>query len=573
MRLNRAPGRGGARALLAGAFLIGAWTAATAALHINFGQGIYLARLLFLAQDYPVLILGVAALAAIAWLPAKERPLAIQPNWRGVGAAIACFALLSWAGHYLVFSDYAMTRDEQMSELASRYLAQGRLGMPIPDRWQPFARAILPIFYSPFGADHVFASVYLPVSSAVRAGLGMLGDPNLAGPVMTAVGLAALFSVARRLFPDRPDSAWVTMAMGLSSTQLLAMAMTPYAMPQHFGLDMLWLALVLRREIWAQVVAGLVLLAATGLHQWHFTPLFVLPFLLWFALGRRWLPLAVQSIALIAGVLFWVDIWPAILAHVNGAPPLSAPRPRVALSERLARLFDRLEGVQPLFSLSRFIAWNNILLAPLAGLAVPTLWSRRHAVLRGQVIILPLLLVVLLGMGLMLYQKHGWGYRYLHAAIGPACLLAGFGWQRLSPHGTRALTPILASLVLAAGTASFLLMEARQFVLPYANAWRMIRDSGADVALVDWRGTLYGQDLVRIDTPTLSRPVGMDMYYVREADLDRLCANPSLRIRVFDRSDILPWGVPPTYFEADPNDHVQRLRDHMRAIGCGRQPD
>ncbi|MDZ7894388.1 MAG: hypothetical protein U5M50_05115 [Sphingobium sp.] len=169
MRLNRAPGRGGARALLAGAFLIGAWTAATAALHINFGPGIYLARLLFLAQDYPVLILGVAVLAAIAWLPAKERPLAIQSNWRNVGAAIACFALLSWAGHYLVLSDYAMTRDEQMSELASRYLAQGRLGMPIPDQWQPFARAILPIFYSPFGADHVFASVYLPVSSAVLA--------------------------------------------------------------------------------------------------------------------------------------------------------------------------------------------------------------------------------------------------------------------------------------------------------------------------------------------------------------------------------------------------------------------
>jgi len=115
-------------------------------------------------------------------------------------------------------------------------------------------------------------------------------------------------------------------------------------------------------------------------------------------------------------------------------------------------------------------------------------------------------------------------------------------------------------------------MQAHQFVSPYAAAWRMIRASRADVAIVDWRGILYGQDLVRIEDGRLARPVGMDISFLTQDGVDALCATPGMDIAIFDRRDFWPLGITRTRFDADPTDHAQILRDHMDAIGCGRRP-
>src|SRR3546814_10973844 len=77
------------------------------------------------------------------------------------------------------------------------------------------------------------------------------------------------------------------------------------------------------------------------------------------------------------------------------------------------------------------MAWNNVLLLPLAALGVLQLrWRTMFA--RDASIVLPLTITCILGLLLLVYQGHGWGYRYLHGLIGAFCLLGGFGWMRLS---------------------------------------------------------------------------------------------------------------------------------------------
>lgn len=531
--------------------------------HFTAFGGIWMAKLFYTTEDFPVICAGALALICASLGRYRGPPPRTPPSTRLVVGWALAIALAAWAGHYLVFQGYALSRDEDMAQFAGFYLELGRLGVPIPLEWQPYARAMAPIFTSPYGAEHIWSSVYLPLNSAARAAVGWV-DPNLAPPLFTALGLVSLWRVALRWFPDRPDAVWVTLAMGLSSAQLLTMAMTPYAAAAHFGLEMMWLALVLGEGKARQAGAALLLLLATGLHQWHYTPLFVLPFLLWLLLQRRWGVAVVQAVALCVAILFWIKVWPQILEHVNGAAAATAAPPRASITAKVMRLFDRLGEIQPLFSLARFMAWNNLLLLPLGVLALPTLWQRWRGVLRGKEPVLPLLMAVALGLGLMLYQKHGWGYRYFHALIGPFCLLAGFGWMRLVGSPARlSLRLIWISCGIAAASAAFLLVQAHRWVAPYAAAYAEIRSARADVVLVDWRGGLYGQDLVRFESGAPGRPVIMDLYFLNAAKVDALCRDHN--VAVYDWRDFRPLGLPATR----PDHYLDGLRAHMAESGCG----
>src|SRR3546814_3363321 len=105
------------------------------------------------------------------------------------------------------------------------------------------------------------------------------------------------------------------MLLGLSSAQLWVTAMTPYAMTGHFALNMVWLALVLRGGAVGHLGAGVVALAAAGLHQWHFPPIFIAPFILWMLLGRRWRVAIFHMLVLAVVVIVWAKLWPAFLTH------------------------------------------------------------------------------------------------------------------------------------------------------------------------------------------------------------------------------------------------------------------
>lgn len=559
-------------ALIGGVILYLVWAWAGYAVHIAGAGFETLPVYFFRIQDLPVLIGQAVALAAMLALSgggARYGARAPQPpRVLPIAAAIGGVALAAWLGRGLVFHHYSPSRDEVMVELASAYLADGRVGWPIPAAWQPYARAMLPEFYSPYGAAETWTSIYLPVHAAIRALFVRLGAADLAAPVMLAAGLVALYSVARRLFPGRGDAVMVAMAMALTSTQLLATAMTPYAMTSHFALNMIWLALVLRGGVVTNLLAAVVLVAAAGLHQWHFPALFAGPFILWLAWRRQWMSALVQAGALGAAVVLWARLWPHYLASLLGPPLGGAERAAPGIGAKIESLFGRLDKWQPLLNIGRLMAWNNPLLVPLAALGLTRMnwWPR--AWLRDPPIILPLLGTVLIGFALALYQGYGWGFRYMHGQLGALCLLAGFGWTRISREGRRPLRLIWASCAAAAVAGAFLLVTTEHYVRGYARTMQAIRASDADVVLVDLRGGYFMTDLVRFADGRPGRPAVMALGHVSHDGLRRLCAEHS--VAVLDHPQFWRMGVHPITPLIRDGGRLSSRQSLLHRIGCYR---
>ncbi len=546
------------RLFLAGALGLTLWLGATFLWHVTYRQGISLAVILLLDQDFPAL-LGSLLLLALAAPFAEGRGFTLpRPGARIVVPLILLLGLAAWVGHYALFQDYAISRDEEVARFAAAYMREGLFARPIPIEWEPYRRAIMPEFFSPFGAADYWTAAYLPVNSAIQALFWQLGDPNLAGPVLLMAGLFALWRVALHLMPDRPDAVWVTMLLGFSSSQLWVTAMTPYAMTGHFALNLVWLALVLRGGVIGHGSAGVVALIAAGLHQWHFPPIFIAPFILWMLLARRWAAAAFHALTIVAIVIVWAKLWPEFLLHALGAP--ADVRPSAGVADKVGSLFERLgDRWQPLVNLTRYIAWNNILMVPLAALGVAAMRWRR--LLRGQEIALPLTLGCVAGCGLALAQGYGWGFRYAHGFIGPFCLLAGLGWARFRPQG--ALRPVLIGLLITGLSSAFLVWRTYEFVAPYAASHELIDSSEADVVLVDPRGGLYVTDLVRGRNGVPGRPMVMNLGMLRLDQVDELCRD--YVVELFERADFRPLGVPLARWNIG---RLDMLRAHMKDVGC-----
>jgi len=534
-----------------------------------------LAEYFFARQDMWVLDAQGAALGGLAfwaWL-LRRRPDARAgrspvPGWT-IPLAILLIMLVSWWGRQLIFHGYSPSRDEVMVELAGAYLAQGHLGWPIPPEWAPFQRAMMPEFYSPYGADTHWTAIYLPVHAAIRALFVRLGDAALAAPVTLGVGLLLLWHIARKLMPGRPDGVLVAMVMALTSAQLVATAMTPFAMTSHFTFNLAWLALILRGDRLGHALAAVVALLAAGLHQWHFPLLFIGPFILWMAANRRWGAALFHALVCLAMMILWARLWPMLLTELIGPPPPTDVHRTNAIMDKLVSLFGRLDSWQPLLNNARLVSWNNPLLLPLAGLSVLGMGWRWRSLLRDVSITAPLLLGVVAGMGLALFQGYGWGFRYMHGQIGALCLLAGFGWCAAVARGGRLpMRLVAASGLFALLSGGWLLADSERYLRGYARSMAAIRAADADVVLVDIRGGYYMSDLVRFDEGRLVRPAVMALHKLSLPQLHRLCA--TRRVAIMDRGQFWPLGVhrvSPVYWGSD---QLQQRRDHLAAIGCGR---
>src|SRR3546814_1869503 len=62
------------------------------------------------------------------------------------------YTTLFRSGHYWLFQDYSISRDEEVARFAAAYMREGFLARPIPMEWEAYRRAIMPEFFSPFGA-------------------------------------------------------------------------------------------------------------------------------------------------------------------------------------------------------------------------------------------------------------------------------------------------------------------------------------------------------------------------------------------------------------------------------------
>ncbi|MBO9669418.1 MAG: MFS transporter [Sphingobium sp.] len=561
-----------ALALLLGAALIGGLSYATWLWHIAGKAYRALAPYFFARQDMWVLdgyAVALILMAIWAW------NLKNSGGTRRSGGGRAFFILLGIVavvlaariGRDLIFHGYSPSRDELMVEMAGGYLSQGRIGWPIPPDWLDYKRALQPEFYSPYGADTHWTAIYLPVHAAIRALFVRFGDAAIAAPVTLGVGLLALWQIARQLLPNRPDAQAVVMVMAFSSVQLIATAMTPYAMTSHFAFDMIWLMLVLRGGKLGHGLAAIVALLAAGLHQWHFPLLFMGPFILWLLASRNWRAALFHGAVCLAMMVVWARLWPMLLVHEVGPAPLTDAHRTNGILDKIESLFGRLDTWQPGLNNARLISWNNIMLLPLALLAVLAPSWRR--VFKEPSIVLPLLLVAGAGMGFALYQGYGWGFRYMHGGIGALALLAGFGWTAVVRPGDRKAGQLLAfATIVSLIAAVWLLFDTERYVRGYARSMAAIRAAKADVVLVDIRGGYYMTDLVRFNEGRLGHPAVMALQMLSYDQIDKLCA--TRRVAIADRNLFWPLGVHQVSPVFQGSEYVQARRDYLAQIGCGK---
>jgi len=548
------------------------------------------AHVFFARQDAAILLLQAMTLLALGWIgvsgASRVRGL---PSGRWVLLLILGAVAIGWAGHYLVFQGYSLTADEQSADIAAAAIRQGHFGYPIPPELRPYAKAMMPQYVNAPG-NAVWVSGYLPVNAALQALLS-IPERGLASPLLLGAGLTALWAMARRSFAPRTDAAIVVMAMALTSAQLLTTAMTSYAMTAHFALNMIWLVLVMRGGKAGHAGALVVAFLATGLHQAQFHPMFACGFILWFWLrGDRRLAV-LYAIAYAAILLFWIGIYPQFLtriftperaaaAHHVAWPAGAAQHPAspdhpIAHSLRSAYIYlyvkiGRLAQFNPLLNLSRFLAWQNLLMLPLAvaGMMLgPAAWRDREN------LAFPLTVTCLFGLALMIYQGPGWGYRYLHGDLGGFYLLAGYGWQRLRPSGSDvgrfpSLQPVwtvCAAAMLLFVPAQWLM--ARHWAAPYVVLYRGMERGPDDVVLVDDVGGAFLEDIVHIPPEGLHKPYIISLARLAPFQLDRLCARYP-RIGFIGAEQAYAAGVLPTLNPEWKKRYTAALRRRLAVLGC-----
>lgn len=529
----------------------------------------FISQIYFFKQDVPILCGMAVAFVAAAQIDFREgwlRPLRLAP--RHLLMIAGAVALLCVAGTFGIMMNFDMSRDEAMATFTAASIRDGSLVAPVPAEWQPYSDALMPIFTHRLSSDSVWISGYLPLNSALQALAGAVAHPAVANPLLLFVGFYALFDAARRLWPERPDAVAVTLLLAVTSAQLIAAAMTSYAMTGHFALNMVWLALFLRRTPMADAAALLTGLVIVGLHKLHFHPLFVGPFILWLLARSEWRRALLYIGGYAAICLFWLLIYPALLLEQAGAAA-AAPALADHSENEIIGVITRLLGLSPMILMAnaaRFAAWQNMLLLPLALLSL-RLVRRNWA---GQGIVHPLLLACLIGVVTMgYYQGHGWGYRYLHGLIGCFCLLAGYGWQQIVPADQPSRTWALFRYALALSAVVLIpaqLVMARNFVAPHARLYRAIKAAPADVVLLDARTGFFTEDLVQNNADPRDLPKIMDMVHLRPAALDALCATK--RVVLVDERHFAAFGIAPSGLKDRNYRRVASLRAHLDRKGC-----
>jgi hypothetical protein len=287
------------------------------------------------------------------------------------------------------------------------------------------------------------------------------------------------------------------------SAQFLVTSMGAYSMAAHLCLNLFWLWLYLRNDRVGLAAAPWVGVLALGLHNPIPHALFAAPFLLRLLRERRFAWVGYSAVVYIAGALAWyqwlqfaqtdVDGSIAVIGAGTAGAGLGGGVFNTFAFPSLFRWF--VQGV----SLSLLLTWQTPVVALFLPVALIS-WRRLGAVERD-------LAAGLIGTWLFYAffnadQGHGWGYRYMHAVLGNAALLAASGAEELWRGGRQALVGrlvVASALVTVAVQWPLRAVQTERFVRPYAAAHAYVASRPAEVVTVDPRFAWYARDFVRND--------------------------------------------------------------------------
>ncbi len=525
-----------------------------------------LAAFFLYRQDFWLLLAGfLSLLAAGSRLGAGNEPLRLD-GARLAGMAVALLAFC-YLGRYLILSGYDLTRDEQLANFDAAVLAKGLLAQPLPPPWQVHADALNTMFMLPVSKPAAWVSAYLPMNAALRALVGLVADPALTGPVLTALGLVALWKCARLLWPGEREPAVVAALLYCASGQILLSGMTSYAMTAHLTLNLLWLWLFLLDRRGADMGALAVAFVATGLHQPLFHPLFAAPFLFGLLRDRAWLRVALYAAGYAAICAFWLA-WPLFVHGLVAGPASVSARTGTDFFSRLMQILASGGSARWFLmtaNLLRFFAWQPVLLLPLMVAALVLARRERPTLALAASAGLPILVMLVV----LPYQGHGFGYRYLQPALGSALLLAAQGWRSLVGNRVwlRALTR-RAALIPIFTVLPLQLWFAHDLYAASAQVDARIKSAKADFVIVGSRDSPFAVDLV-LNRPDLSnRPLRLLADFLDDDLIGALCRDGA-PAALPQESLYQPIGQ---YFGAQPDEtaRVRRamLASRLKAAGC-----
>ena len=526
-------------------------------------------------QDAPMLVLGALVLFILPFAPKVRLPGFPSPglDYRLVAPVAAAVFACGVVGARYLFEGFDLSRDEFLAVFDSKIFGSGRLFASLPLEWRPFADALQPQYMARLKGGEQVASFYLPLNAMFRALFGVFASPVIMNPLLAAGSVLLVHGIARDLWPSRPDAALVATLLLATSSQVLFMSMTSYAMTGHLFLNLLWLRCFLKGGVLGHGGALAMGFMACGLHQFVFHPLFATPFI-----ARLWRPgdrrlCILYGLAYGAMILFWLSYLRVALLWEGVAPPVGDGAVDGGASHLVTLILEHLERFEPaatiplFFNLLRLIAWQNLLLIPLCVLAWRAI--REDEGVASQLaagIALTLLAMFLLSP----FQGHGWGYRYLHGLVGSFCLLAGYGWIRATPGGDRASSgsPMLAFV--GASLFSVLIAvpvhaaQVRALIAPSMAADRAIASADVDIVLIDDDGVQQGHDFVRNDPFLRNRPLTLYVWFLERGQLELLCGR--YRLALFGREHIARFGLFPT---PDPMaERSRRLREKLASLNC-----
>ena len=104
---------------------------------------------------------------------------------------------------------------------------------------------------------------------------------------------------------------------------------------------------------------------------------------------------------------------------------------------------------------------------------------------------------------------------------------------------------------------------------PYARAYQMAKSINADIVLVDTRGGVFIQDIIRVEGGQLSRPILMDLDFVRKPTLRHLC--DTYTVRIYDWRHFLPLDIPPAKMTHRFSKGREMKRKYLEKIACGQE--
>ncbi|AEG50403.1 hypothetical protein Sphch_2763 [Sphingobium chlorophenolicum L-1] len=482
-------------------------------------------------------------------------------------AALALVALC-YLGHRLLLMGYDLSRDEQMASFDAAIFSHGRLAWPLPPAWQKDAAALNLEFMLPVGQPIAWVSAYLPFNAALRAAIGMIADPALTGPLLTAGSLLLIWSIAKRVWPEDREAPTIAALLLLGSGQFVITGMTAYAMPGHLFFNLLWLRLFLADRRLCDGLAILVGFVATGLHQPLFHPMFVAPFLLLPLLERRWLRFAIFSLGYGAIGIFWLS-WPIFIHGLVAGPASVTAAAGTDYLSRLLQVFS-LTIANPTLTAAnmlRFCTWQHLFLLPLMAIGFRAVRENRLAAAVAASFLLPIFVMAII----LPYQGIGFGYRYLHGLLGNSVLLALFGWQKLKGRHEE-----MRPVILRATVASLLVLLPMQAWMaharyaPFARASTQIEQSGADYFLIKATAGPLTHDLV-LNRPDLSnRPLRLQAEEINDmpALARRICHSGASVALGDDGFYAATWAYFDNKAERLASANIPRLRAPFEEAGC-----